>query len=42
VLWPLIGLVNARPMLRVRLAPACSILVTVAGSYWIVERTLGW
>jgi hypothetical protein len=42
LLWPLIRQVNARPTLRVRVAPACSLLVTVAGGYWIVERTLGW
>ena len=40
VLWPAIARVNARPALRIRLAPACSLLVVAAGSYWIVERTL--
>ncbi|WP_157898888.1 HupE/UreJ family protein [Luteitalea pratensis] len=37
--WPLIWQLNARPALRTRLAPLCSLLVIGAGSYWIVERT---
>ena len=42
LLWPVIRLLNVRPTLHVRLAPACSILVTAAGGYWMLERTLGW
>jgi hydrogenase/urease accessory protein HupE len=37
-LWPLIGQLNARPALRLRLVPACSALVVAAGAYWVVER----
>jgi hydrogenase/urease accessory protein HupE len=37
--WPLLRHLNARPAVRVRLAPACSLLVVCAGSYWLVERT---
>ena len=40
LLWPLHRYMNARPLLRVRLAPACSLLVIAAGTYWIAERTL--
>ena len=38
LMWPLIRRLNARPALRLRLAPACSLLVVAAGSYWMVER----
>ena len=37
--WPLLRHLNARPALRVRLAPVCSLLVVCAGAYWLVERT---
>lgn len=40
LVWPLIRAVNARPVLRTRLAPGCSLLVVGAGTYWLVERTL--
>ena len=40
LLWPLIRQLNTRPGLRTRLAPACSLLVVAAGTYWILERTL--
>jgi hydrogenase/urease accessory protein HupE len=40
LLWPVIRYVNARPILRLRLAPACSVLVIAAGTYWMAERTL--
>jgi hydrogenase/urease accessory protein HupE len=39
-LWPLIHHVNARPSLQTRLVPACSVLVVVAGAYWLVERAI--
>jgi hypothetical protein len=38
--WPLIRRLNARPALRVRLAPVCSVLVVGAGAYWMMERIL--
>jgi hydrogenase/urease accessory protein HupE len=40
LVWPLLRRLNARPALRVRLAPVCSLLVVGAGMYWMVERTL--
>jgi len=39
LVWPLLRHLNARPDLRVRLAPVCSLLVVCAGAYWLVERT---
>jgi hydrogenase/urease accessory protein HupE len=38
--WPLLRHLNARPAVRVRLVPVCSLLVVCAGSYWLVERTV--
>jgi hypothetical protein len=40
LLWPIIKMMNASPRLRLRLAPACSLIVIVAGVYWIAQRTL--
>jgi hydrogenase/urease accessory protein HupE len=40
LVWPLLRRLNARPALRVRLAPVCSLLVIGAGTYWMVERIL--
>ena len=40
LVWPLMWQLNARPALRMRLAPVCSFLVVAAGTYWLVERTL--
>lgn len=41
LIWPLIQCLNARPLLRVRVAALCSALVAAAGAYWLAERTLG-
>jgi len=40
VLWPLLQRLNARESIRIRLTPACSVLVVLMGAYWFVERTL--
>jgi hydrogenase/urease accessory protein HupE len=40
LLWPVLQFVNTRPAMRLRVAPICSIAVVVAGSYWLVLRTL--
>jgi hydrogenase/urease accessory protein HupE len=40
LLWPAIQRLRARPLLRHRLVPACSLLVATAGCYWMVERVL--
>jgi len=40
LLWPVVHQINARPALRVRLAPVCSLAVVAAGAYWMIERTL--
>lgn len=37
---PLIWKCARRPAFAVRYAPACSVVVTLAGTYWLVERTL--
>ena len=35
---PLVWMINARPVWRHRLVPACSLLIALAGGYWLVER----
>jgi hydrogenase/urease accessory protein HupE len=41
LLWPLLQRLNTTAAWRLRLAPACSLLIVAAGCYWVVERTLG-
>jgi hydrogenase/urease accessory protein HupE len=41
LLWPVVRRLTQRPLLNVRLAPACSWGVVVAGLYWLLERTVG-
>jgi hydrogenase/urease accessory protein HupE len=38
LLWPIARRLTQRPLLNVRLAPACSWVVVAAGLYWFVER----
>lgn len=40
LLLPLIVLLKKRPTFQLRLVPVCSILVAIAGGYWLIERTL--
>jgi hydrogenase/urease accessory protein HupE len=40
VLLPLIWKVRQHPIAASRLAPACSLLITAAGTYWLIERLL--
>ena len=40
VLLPLIWKVRQYPIAANRLAPACSLLITVAGTYWLIQRLL--
>ena len=35
---PLVRFAPARPALRARLLPACSVLVAMMGGWWLVER----
>ncbi|HVF11421.1 MAG TPA: HupE/UreJ family protein [Abditibacteriaceae bacterium] len=37
---PLIWQLRQRPVFSARYVPACSLLVTAAGAYWFIERTL--
>jgi cell division inhibitor SulA len=39
-LWPILRALNGRPAWRLRLAPAASLAITVAGGYWLVERVM--
>jgi len=39
-LWPILHALNSRPAWRLRLAPAASLAITVAGSYWLIERAM--
>jgi hydrogenase/urease accessory protein HupE len=41
LVWPALRALHARPALRARFVPACSILIIIAGAYWFAERTLG-
>jgi len=38
VMLPLVWMINARPAWQSRLLPACSLLITFAGGYWLIER----
>jgi hydrogenase/urease accessory protein HupE len=35
---PLVWMINARPAWQRRLLPVCSLLITFAGGYWLIER----
>jgi hypothetical protein len=37
---PLVWKLRSQPFFAVRCVPACSLLVTLAGGYWLLERTL--
>jgi hydrogenase/urease accessory protein HupE len=37
---PLIWKLKARPAFQLRIVPACSVLIALAGGYWLVQRTL--
>jgi hydrogenase/urease accessory protein HupE len=41
IVLPLIWGLRKRPVFVTRLAPVCSILISVAGGFWLVERLLG-
>jgi hydrogenase/urease accessory protein HupE len=40
LILPLIWKWNQRPAYQIRFAPACSVLIALAGAYWLLERTL--
>jgi hydrogenase/urease accessory protein HupE len=40
LLWPVARVLRGKAASRLRLAPACSMLVAGAGAYWLLERTL--
>jgi hydrogenase/urease accessory protein HupE len=40
-LWPVLRALNGRPGWRLRFAPATSLAITVAGGYWLIQRTIG-
>jgi hydrogenase/urease accessory protein HupE len=35
---PFVWLIRSRPTWRTRLVPACSLLIAIAGGYWLIER----
>jgi len=39
-LWPILYALNSRPAWRLKLAPATSLAIILAGSYWLVERAM--
>jgi len=40
LILPLIWKLRQKPLFLVRYVPACSILVAIAGGYWLIERTV--
>ena len=38
VMLPLVWVMRSRPAWQARLVPACSVLIAIAGGYWLVER----
>lgn len=40
LIWPLLQALRKRPELTAKLVPVGSLLVAVAGGYWLIERTL--
>jgi hydrogenase/urease accessory protein HupE len=38
LLLPVVWTIRSRPLLAVRLLPACSALIVLAGGYWLIER----
>jgi hydrogenase/urease accessory protein HupE len=40
LVWPLVWKLRARPLVKTRYVAACSLVVALAGAYWLVERTL--
>jgi hydrogenase/urease accessory protein HupE len=41
IVLPLIWKLRERPVFVTRYAPVCSMLISVAGGFWLIERTLG-
>jgi hypothetical protein len=39
-LLPLVWAIRARPRWQARFVPACSVLIVLAGGYWLIERLL--
>jgi hydrogenase/urease accessory protein HupE len=40
LVWPLVWKLRAKPLFKARYVTACSVVVALAGGYWLVERTL--
>lgn len=40
VVLPIIWWLHKKPLIEARLTPVCSILASLAGAYWLIERTL--
>jgi hypothetical protein len=38
VLLPLVWMIRSHPRWQARLVPACSVLIVLAGGYWLIER----
>jgi len=41
IVLPLIWQLRKRPVFATRLSPVCSLLISIAGSIWLIERLLG-
>ncbi|HYE72161.1 MAG TPA: HupE/UreJ family protein, partial [Blastocatellia bacterium] len=40
LVWPIVWKLRERPLFKSRYAPACSLLVALAGAFWLIQRTL--
>jgi hydrogenase/urease accessory protein HupE len=40
LVWPLLQALRKRPGIKAKLVPVGSLLVAIAGAYWLIERTL--
>lgn len=40
IVLPIIWWLHKKPLIEPRLTPVCSVLASVAGAYWLIERTL--
>jgi hydrogenase/urease accessory protein HupE len=40
ILLPIIWWLHKKPLIELRLTPVCSIIASLAGAYWLIERTL--
>jgi hydrogenase/urease accessory protein HupE len=40
LIWPIVWKLRERPLFKSRYVPICSLLIVIAGAYWLLQRTL--